>query len=46
PKFDLRAIPTFYFFNNSGEYIGVIVENPEYNSTLEEDLLKILKRYL
>jgi len=46
PKFDLKAIPTFYFFNNSGEYIGVIVENPEYKSTLEEDTLKILKRYL
>ena len=46
PKFDLRAIPTFYFFNNSGEYLGVIVENPEYKSTFEEDILKILKNYL
>lgn len=46
PKFDLRAIPTFYFFNSSGEYLGVIVENPEYKSTLEEDMLKILKKYL
>ncbi len=46
PKFDLSAIPTFYFFNNSGEYLGVIVENPEFKSTLEEDILKILKRNL
>lgn len=43
PKFDLRAIPTFYFFNEIGEYIGAIVENPEYSSTLEEDILKIIK---
>ncbi len=46
PKFDLKAIPTFYFFNNSGEYLDVIVENPGYQSTLEEDILKILKRNL
>jgi len=46
PKFDLRAIPTFYFFNKNGEYLGVIVENPEYQSTLEEDILKILKANL
>jgi hypothetical protein len=44
PKFDLRAIPTFYFFNEAGEYIGVIVENPEYSSTLEEDILRIIER--
>ena len=43
PKFALNAIPTFYFFNKNGEYLGVIVENPEYQSTLEEDILKILK---
>jgi len=43
PKFELRAIPTFYFFNKSGEYLGMIVENPEYQSTLEEDILKILE---
>ncbi|MFX1380259.1 MAG: thioredoxin family protein [Promethearchaeota archaeon] len=43
PRFDLKAIPTFYFFNKSGEYLGVIVENPEYDSTIEEDIYKILK---
>jgi hypothetical protein len=43
PKFDLKAIPSFYFFNKAGEYLGVIVENPEYSSTLEEDILKILE---
>jgi thiol-disulfide isomerase/thioredoxin len=46
PKFDLKAIPTFYFFNHSGEKLGAIVENPEYESTLEEDILKILTRKL
>ncbi|MFX0003702.1 MAG: thioredoxin family protein [Candidatus Hodarchaeota archaeon] len=46
PKFELRAIPTFYFFNKSGEYLGVIVENPEDQSTLEEDILKILENNL
>ena len=46
PKFDLKAIPTFYFFNNSGEYLDVIVENPGYQSTLEEDILKILEKNL
>jgi len=44
PKFDLKAIPSFYFFNDAGEYLGIIVENPDYTSTLEEDILKILKR--
>ncbi len=44
PKFDLKAIPTFYFFNDVGEYLGIIVENPEYSTTLEDDILKILKR--
>jgi hypothetical protein len=46
PRFELKAIPTFYFFNEAGEYLGVIVENPDYQSTLEDDLLKILKRNL
>jgi len=46
PKFELKAIPTFYFFNEAGEYLGVIVENPDYQSTLEEDILKILIRTL
>jgi hypothetical protein len=44
PKFDLKAIPTFYFFNNSGEHIGVIVEHPKYRSSLEEDTLEILEK--
>ncbi len=40
-KFDLIKIPTFYFFNKEGNYIGRIVEKPE--KTLEKDLLLILK---
>ncbi|MFW9901747.1 MAG: thioredoxin family protein [Candidatus Thorarchaeota archaeon] len=44
PKFDLKAIPTFYFFNNAGEHIGVIVEHPKWTSTLEEDILEILEK--
>ncbi|MFX1567150.1 MAG: thioredoxin family protein [Promethearchaeota archaeon] len=43
PKFDLKKIPTFYFFNNAGKHIGVIVEHPKSNSTLEEDILEILE---
>ncbi len=43
PKFDLKAIPTFYFFNKAGEYIDVIVENPKWTSTLEEEILEILE---
>ena len=46
PKFDLKAIPTFYFFNDTGEFIGIIVENPKWTSTLEEDILEILKKNL
>ncbi|MFX0039189.1 MAG: thioredoxin family protein [Promethearchaeota archaeon] len=46
PKFDLRAIPTFYFFNKSGKYLGVIVENPKDQSTLEEDILQIIEKNL
>ncbi len=42
PKFDLKAIPTFYFFNDAGDYIGTIVEHPKWSSTLEEDILEIL----
>jgi len=44
PKFDLKAIPTFYFFNEAGEYIGVIVENPKWTSTLEGDILELLEK--
>ena len=46
PKFDLRAIPTFYFFNDAGDYLGVIVEHPKWTSTLEEDILEILEKEL
>ncbi len=46
PKFDLKKIPTFYFFNESGDLLGIIVENPKYSSTLEEDLLEILENNL
>jgi hypothetical protein len=43
PKFTLKAIPTFYFFNSSGALLGTIVENPKAQSTLEEDILAILQ---
>ncbi|MFW9876753.1 MAG: thioredoxin family protein [Candidatus Thorarchaeota archaeon] len=46
PKFDLKKIPTFYFFNGNDDLIGVIVENPKWESTLEEDLLEILENEL
>ena len=41
--FNLKRLPTFYFFNESGELLGIIVENPKNSSTLEEDLLEILE---
>lgn len=43
PKFDLKAIPTFYFFDSSGTLLGVIIENPKNNFTLEEEMLSIIK---
>ncbi len=43
PQFNLKAIPTFYLFNDAGEYIGVIVENSKWSSTLEEEILEILE---
>lgn len=46
PKFDLKKIPTFFFFNSNDDLIGVIVENPKWESTLEEDLLEILENKL
>jgi len=46
PKFDLKKIPTFYFFKTNGDFIGTIVENPKWESTLEEDLLEILENNL
>jgi len=44
PKFELKAIPTFYFFNKNGEYIGQIIEHPK--ETIEEDTLKIIRENL
>ena len=44
PKFDLKAIPTFYIFNSSGRLLDVIIENPKDDSTLEEDPLSILNK--
>ena len=44
PKFELKAIPTFYFFNKNGEYIGQIIEHPK--ETIEEDTLKIITENL
>jgi len=41
--FNLKRLPTFYFFNESGDLLGIIVENPKNSSTLEEDLLEILE---
>jgi hypothetical protein len=41
PKFDLKAIPTFYFFNKRNEFLGQIIEHPK--ETIEEDTLAILK---
>jgi thiol-disulfide isomerase/thioredoxin len=46
PKFNLKKIPTFYFFKANDKLIGTIVENPKWESTLEEDLLEILKKNL
>ncbi len=45
-KFNLKKFPTFYFFNESGDLLGIIVENPKTSSTLEEDLLEILENKL
>jgi len=46
PKFNLEKIPTFYFFNKEGDYLGAIIENPKSGSTLEEDTLEILEKNL
>ncbi|MFW9782720.1 MAG: thioredoxin family protein [Candidatus Heimdallarchaeota archaeon] len=43
PKFDLKKIPTFYFFKENNDLLGIIVENPKWESTLEEDILEILE---
>lgn len=44
PKFELEKIPTFYFFNKNGDYLGQIEENPK--KTIEEDILEIIKENL
>jgi len=44
PKFDLKAIPTFYFFNRNNEFLGMIKEHPK--QTIEEDTLEIIKEGL
>jgi len=44
PKFALKAIPTFYFFDRKNELLGVIIEGPQPSSTLEEELLEILEK--
>ena len=46
PKFDLKAIPTFYFFNKAGRLLDIISEKPKEDSTLEEDFLEILENKL
>jgi thiol-disulfide isomerase/thioredoxin len=46
PKFDLKKIPTFYFFRENNDLIGIIVENPKWESTLEDDLIEILESKL
>ena len=40
PKFNLSAVPTFYFFNGEGKFLGKIIERP--TKSLEEDILDIL----
>jgi thiol-disulfide isomerase/thioredoxin len=44
PKFELEAIPTFYFFDKNGKYLGQIKENPK--KTIEEDTLDIIQENL
>ena len=46
PRFDLKAIPSFYFFNSEDKFLGVIVEGPKWTSSLEKDTLEILKKNL
>jgi hypothetical protein len=44
PKFDLKAIPMFYFFNRNNEFLGIIRERQK--KTIEEDTLEIIKEGL
>ncbi len=41
PRFNLKKVPTFYFFNKDHGLIGMIQENPK--KSMEEDLLEILE---
>ncbi len=43
PKFNLSAVPTFYFFDKEGKFLGKIIERP-IKSSLEEDILDILEQ--
>ncbi len=42
-KMNIERVPTFIFYNNKNVEMGRIVEQP--NSTLEKDMLQILKPY-
>ena len=44
PKFELKAIPTFYFFNANGNLLDVIVEHPK--ASIEEDTLDIVEKLM
>lgn len=43
PKFDLKAIPTFYIFNREGDLLDRIIEKPKKKETLEGELLFLLE---
>lgn len=42
-EWGVTAIPYFFFFNQNGEKVAVLVEKPEVKETLEEEILYILK---
>lgn len=42
PKFNLSAVPTFYFFDKEGKFLGKIIERPI--KSLEEDIVDILEQ--
>ncbi len=41
--FDIRAVPTFIFFDKNGEEIGRVKEPPEVTETVEDEILHYLK---
>lgn len=45
PKFDLKAIPTFFFFIDE-VYVGRVIEEPQRFETFEEELLHALESNL